>query len=182
MRLFTALDLPAEVAGNLEDLLRRLRPTARIRWSPPENLHITTKFIGEWPEARLDELKSALAAIPARAPIAMRIHNLGFFPNARAPRIFWCGIDAPGLAGLAEATDGATAALGIARETRPFSPHLTLGRIKDRVNIEALNQAIAGLASAEFGCFEARSFFLYLSQLRPSGSVYTKLAELPLSL
>ena len=148
----------------------------------PANLHITTKFIGEWPEGRLGELKSALAAPGARPPIGVRIRNLGFFPNARAPRIFWCGIDAPGLAGLAAATDGATAALGMARETRPFSPHLTLARIKDRANVEALLRAIAGLASTEFGGFEARSFFLYLSQLRPSGSVYTKLAEFPLSL
>lgn len=181
MRLFTGLDLPSEVVANLGDLLLRLRPTARIHWSPPENLHITTKFIGEWPEGRLGELKSALAAPGARPPIGVRIHNLGFFPPGRAPRIFWCGIDAPGLAGLAESTDSATAALGVARETRPFSPHLTLGRIPGRAEVAALRQAIAGLASTEFGGFEARSYFLYLSQLRPSGSVYTKLAEFPLS-
>jgi 2'-5' RNA ligase len=182
MRLFTALDLPAEVTGNLEDLLRRLRPTARIHWSPPANLHVTTKFIGEWPEARLQEMKSALAAMAGRAPIVVRFRDVGFFPNARAPRIFWCGIEAPGLATLAADTDQATATLGIARESRPFSPHLTLARIKDRVSLDALNQAIAALPSTEFGRFEARSFFLYLSQLRPSGSVYTKLAEFPLSL
>jgi 2'-5' RNA ligase len=182
MRLFTALDLPSEVTANLRDLLGRLRPTARIGWSPPENLHITTKFIGEWPEARLGELQRALAAMPSGGPIAVRIRNLGFYPNARAPRIFWCGIDAPGLADLAAATDGATAALGIARETRPFSPHLTLARIKDRVNIEALQRAVAGLPSTEFGGIEVRSFFLYLSQLKPTGSVYTKLAEFPLPL
>jgi|SRR5271157_5253678 len=182
MRLFTALDLPSDVTGNLDDLLRRLRPTARIHWSPPANLHITTKFIGEWPEARRGELQAALAAMPAGAPIAVSIRNLGFFPNARAPRIFWCGIDAPGLDRLAAATDGATAALGVARETRPFSPHLTLARIKDRIDLEALQRAVASLPSTEFGGFEARSFFLYLSQLRPSGSVYTKLAEFPLSL
>ena len=62
MRLFTGLDLPAEVVGNLEELLQQLRPTARIQWSPPANLHITTKFIGEWPEERLEELKAALRA------------------------------------------------------------------------------------------------------------------------
>jgi 2'-5' RNA ligase len=182
MRLFTALDLPSEVTANLRDLLGRLRPTARIGWSPPENLHITTKFIGEWPEARLGELQRALAAMPSGGPIAVRIRNLGFYPNARAPRIFWCGIDAPGLADLAAATDGATAALGIARETRPFSPHLTLARVKDRADVQALRRAIATLASTEFGGFEARSFFLYLSQLKPTGSVYTKLAEFPLPL
>jgi 2'-5' RNA ligase len=179
MRLFTAIDPPLEVTGNLEDLLRRLRPTARIHWSPPANLHITTKFIGEWPEARLGELKSALTAMPRRGPISVLIQGLGFFPNAGAPRTFWCGIDAPGLAGLAQATGGAAATLGVAGESRRFSPHLTLARIGDRDNIEALKQAVAREHS-EFGRFEAPCFFLYLSQLRPSGSVYTKLAEFPL--
>jgi 2'-5' RNA ligase len=181
MRLFTALDLPADVAGNLEDLLRRLRPAARIHWSPTGNLHITTKFIGEWPEARLEELKLALAGIPSRDAIPVAVRLLGFFPNTRAPRTFWCGIDAPRLPSLAADTNQAAAALGIARETRPFSPHLTLARIKDRVPLDALNQAVADLPSLEFGRFRAGSFFLYLSQLRPSGSVYTKLAEFPLS-
>jgi|ERR1035438_3704866 2'-5' RNA ligase len=182
MRLFTALDLPPEVADNLERLLRRLRPAARISWSPPTNLHITTKFIGEWPEDRLGELKLALAGMPNRRPIEVRVRNLGFFPNLRAPRIFWCGIDAPGLAALAADTDQATAGLGVVRESRPFSAHLTLARIRDRVDLSPLHQAIASLPSTEFGAFEAGSFFLYLSQLKPGGSVYTKLSEFPLSL
>jgi RNA 2',3'-cyclic 3'-phosphodiesterase len=181
MRLFTALDLPREVAGNLEQLLERLRPAARIHWSPPSNLHITTKFIGEWPEARLEELKRALAGLPARPSIAVRIRRLGFFPNPHAPRVFWCGIEAPGLEALAADTDSATSALGIPREQRAFSPHLTLARIKERLDPQPLREAVAALPSLEFGEFQAGVFFLYLSQLRSSGSVYTKLAEFALS-
>jgi 2'-5' RNA ligase len=180
MRLFVGLDLPGEVVRNLEALLERLRPAAKINWSPPANLHITTKFIGQWPEERLGEMKAALAEVGG-PPIPMRIHHVGFFPNPHSPRVFWCGIEAPGLQALAEATDRATAALGIAAETRPFSPHLTLARIKDRLNLQPLREAIAALPSLEFGSFEARSYFLYQSTLRPSGSVYTKLAEFPLS-
>jgi 2'-5' RNA ligase len=180
MRLFTGLDLPAEVVGNLERLLERLRPTARVQWSAPSNLHVTTKFIGEWPEERLTELKNALGAIPSRPSIPVRIRELGFFPNARSPRVFWCGVEAPGLAGLAAETDRVTSSLGIAAETRAFSPHLTLARIKERLNLEPLRDAVAALPAVEFGAFEARSFFLYRSQLRPTGSVYTKLAEFPL--
>jgi len=181
MRLFTGLDLPAEVVHNLERLLERLRPTARIHWIHPSNLHITTKFIGEWPEERLGELKAALAALEPRPPIAVHIRKVGFFPNPHAPRVFWCGIDAPGLEALAEHTDRATAALGIARETRAFSPHLTLARIKEKVNLQPLREAVVGLASLDFGEFQAAGFFLYQSTLRPSGSVYTKLAEFPLA-
>jgi len=184
MRLFTGLDLPDAVTGNLETLLRRLKPAARIQWSPLANLHVTTKFIGEWPEARLGELKAALAALAGRPPIRVEIRRLGFFPNPRAPHTFWCGIEAPGLAELAAATDQATAALGVAPEKRAFSPHLTLARIT-RTNgplaLQPLQDAIAGLSSLEFGGFTAASFFLYQSTLRPGGSVYTKLAEFPLT-
>ena len=77
--------------------------------------------------------------------------------------------------------DGATAALGIAREARAFSPHLTLARIKEKLNLQPLREAVVGLPSLDFGRFQAASFFLYESTLRPSGSVYTKLAEFPLS-
>jgi 2'-5' RNA ligase len=186
MRLFTGLDLPDDVVAKLAELMRRLQPAARIQWSPPGNLHVTTKFIGEWPAERLGELKEALARLPARGAIGVRIRRVGFFPNPHAPRNFWCGIEAPGLAELAADIDLAAAALGIAREKRAFSPHLTLARIKvaqsgERVELHSLHQAIAALPSLEFGAFSADSFFLYQSTLRPAGSVYTKLAEFPLT-
>jgi 2'-5' RNA ligase len=181
MRLFTGLDLPEDVCANLARLLERLRPAARIHWSPVENLHITTKFIGEWPEERLDELTAVLAAIPQRSPIPVSIRQVGFFPNPRSPRVFWCGIESPGLEPLGADTDRATSALGIPSETRAFSPHLTLARIKEKLDLDPLRQAIAGLPSLEFGQFEVRSFFLYRSKQRPTGSVYTKLSEFPLS-
>ena len=181
MRLFTRLDLPSDLTSKLEELVRRLKPTARIQWSPPANLHVTTKFIGEWPEDRLDELKAALAGLPGRAAIPVRIRRLGFFPNPHAPRTFWCGIEAPGLSELAADTDAATAALGIPLERKAFSPHLTLARIKGQVELEALKESIAEMGAPEFGDFRAGSFFLYQSTLRPAGSVYTKLAEFPLT-
>lgn len=177
MRLFTGLDLPDDVVRSLRKLLDQLRPTARISWSPPENLHITTKFIGEWPEVRLDELKAGLGALPSRPAIPVYIRKLGFFPNPHAPRVFWCGIEAPGLDALASATDQATATLGVPKESRAFSPHLTLARIKERLNLQPLRESIAALPSLEFGEFVADRFFLYLSQPGPGGSVYTKLAD-----
>jgi RNA 2',3'-cyclic 3'-phosphodiesterase len=182
MRLFTGIDLPGEVLANLERLLDRLRPAARIKWSPPANLHITTRFIGEWPQDRLEELKTALAALPGHAPMAISIAKLGFFPNPHAPRVFWAGIQAPeDLAALAGETDRALEALGLAAERRPFSPHLTLARIKEPAPLRDLRESIAALDSLEFGHFVADRFYLYQSHVHPSGSVYTKLAEYPLS-
>jgi 2'-5' RNA ligase len=179
MRLFTALDLPAAVADNVDELLRRLRPTARVRWSPAENLHITIKFIGEFPEARLGELNQALAGVPRRAPIPVRIRGVGFFPSARTPNSFWCGVESPELATLAADTNQAVSALIVSRETA-YSPHLTLARSRKRGDMSRLREVIAELTSLEFGEFEARSFFLYQSRSTEGGSVYTKLAEFPI--
>jgi 2'-5' RNA ligase len=180
MRLFVAIDLPPEVIANLESLLTRLKPTAHINWSPIENLHITTKFIGEWPEERLPELTSALRTLPARPAIPIAIEKLGFFPNPHSPRVFWAGAHGgEPLIQLARETEDALAALGIAKEQRPYSPHLTLARIKTPGKQPALLQAVATRPSLEFGRFTAERFFLYRSQTVPSGSVYAQLAEFP---
>jgi 2'-5' RNA ligase len=179
MRLFTALDLPPTLVDNLDEVLRRLKPAARIRWSPTENLHITIKFIGEFPEERLGELKAALGEVPKRAAIPVSIRRVGFFPHGRAPHSFWCGVEAPGLEVLAADTDRAVSAFIVSRETG-FSPHLTLARIPKGGDLRRLREVIAALPSLEFGEFEARSFFLFQSKPTSSGSMYTKLAEFPL--
>jgi 2'-5' RNA ligase len=180
MRLFTAVDLPGEIVTALSRLVNRLRPAARIRWSPPENLHITTKFIGEWPDDRLKEMEAALAALPAREPLEIQVRGLGFFPNPHSPRVFWAAVHAPGaLAELARETEEALGALGVPKESRAFSPHLTLARIKEPVPLQALRQAIASLPAADFGAFTADRFYLYQSRLQPAGSVYTRLSEYP---
>ncbi len=84
MRLFTGIDLPDDVINVFERLLVRFRPAAHLKWSPAYNLHITARFIGEWPEAKLDELKEALLKVPPRPPIKISFRGLGWFPNERA--------------------------------------------------------------------------------------------------
>lgn len=180
MRLFTGIELPEEVHEKLERLLVRLRPTAHLIWSPTYNLHITTKFIGPWPEENLDKLVSALGAIPQSSPIAIAIRGVGWFPNPHKPRVFWAGVvGGAALAELANRTEDALEPLGIAREQRAFSPHLTLARIRETVPLQAMRQTIAGMDSLEFGSFEADCFHLYLSRPGPAGSVYSKLAAFP---
>lgn len=181
MRLFIGIDLPQSTRESLDLLVARFRTLAKLKWSPTGNLHITTKFIGEWPEARLNELIAKLQTVTATGRVEIAVRGLGWFPNPQRPRVFWAGVSAsPALADLARATERACADLGITVENRPFSPHLTLARIKDPVPLDALRKAIADLESADFGRFVAPSHKLYLSKLGPSGSIYTPLAEFPL--
>jgi RNA 2',3'-cyclic 3'-phosphodiesterase len=180
MRLFTGLDLSEESRELLERLLDGLRPLAHLKWSAIYNLHITTKFIGEWRPERLEELKAALARVGKRENVSITIQGLGWFPNPHNPRVFWAGIQGgSALAMLALDIDSAVEPLGIPRETRPFSPHLTLARVKEAAPLQELRQAIAKLESVEFGCFTADRFFLYLSEPGAAGPVYTKVSEYP---
>jgi 2'-5' RNA ligase len=176
MRLFTAIDIPDEIREALRTIVARWKPLAKISWSPIGNLHITTKFIGEWPEPRLEEMKRTLASVQPGGPIDIAIREIGWFPNERRPRALWAGIEADeALAKLAHATEQAVAAIGVLVEDRPFSPHLTLARIRETVPLEALRAATAK-SKADFGSFQAREFSLYLS----AAGRYTALATFPL--
>jgi len=180
MRLFAAIDIPDEIKDALRCFVSRLQPTANIGWSPVDNLHITTKFMGEWPEPRLDEMKRALASIPVGGTIDIRVKGLGWFPNAQHPRVFWAGVEGgEPLRALAEATEQAVAPLGVPVEQRDYSPHLTLARIREAVPLDHLHQTIAAFPAGcgfDFGSFSATQFFLYLS----AGGRYTQLAGFPL--
>src|SRR4051812_47073535 len=119
MRLFTAVDLSDDVRNRLDTLIASLRPRADLRWSAASNLHITTKFLGEWPENRLEELQAALRNLPARSPIEIAIDGLGWFPNSHSPRIFWAAVQGgDSLAALARDTEESLARLGIPAEER----------------------------------------------------------------
>jgi 2'-5' RNA ligase len=182
MRLFTGIEIPDDIKERLEVLIEYLRPQANLKWTPVYNLHITTKFIGEWPSSKLDELKSTLSEVKKSAPIDIEIRGLGWFPNPHNPRVFWAGIKAgKELEQLASETESVLEKLGIAREDRAFSPHLTIARIRQPAPLAAIRQAVAKLESTDFGKFTATEFHLYLSEPGASGSVYTNLQDFPLS-
>lgn len=180
MRLFTGIDLSEEIREKLERLLMHLRPAAHLKWSPIYNLHLTLKFIGEWPEAKLPQLSDALRSIGPREPIVADVKGVGWYPNPHHPRVFWVGIQAgEPLLKLVQDVESALLPLGIAKEEREFGAHLTLARIKDPVPLQPLRNAIAQLESLEFGSFCADRFYLYRSQPGSAGSIYTKLSEFP---
>ena len=172
----------------LGQLLRELRPLAPLNWSPLENLHITTKFIGAWPEERLDELTHALAEIRPLAAFPVTIGGFGYLPNPRKPRMLFAGVHAgPELAALARQVEEALEPLGVAPEQRPYTPHVTLARIGARIGdkpVGAVREHIASMKDPDFGTFSVAEFHLYSSRPRSggsgSGSVYEILTSFPL--
>jgi RNA 2',3'-cyclic 3'-phosphodiesterase len=191
MRLFTGIAPAPRVLDKLARVLKELRPLAPLNWSAVENLHITSKFIGQWPEERLTELESALENVNFGRAFDVAIARFGYFPNPHHPRAIFAGIQAgPALAELADRIDEALRPLGIAKEERPYTPHLTLARIKSE-DISALRQHIEKMTNFDFGTFQASEFHLYLSSrmpvLLPDGrgavnpAVYTPLSTYSLS-
>jgi 2'-5' RNA ligase len=178
MRLFVAMDIPEDVRSAIGALAAKLRPACRnARWVRIEGLHVTLKFIGETPAEKTEMIKTALAAIPSRASIPLTFRGLGFFPDERRPHVLWAGIKAGSeLAELAAAVETALDPLGIPREERAFSPHLTLARLDTPRILEALQDAVKKAGRLAFGRTTAEEFHLYQSILKPGGAEYTRLA------
>jgi 2'-5' RNA ligase len=194
MRIFIGIDLDPEIRGRISRFLEGVQGfAADARWVRPESLHITLKFIGEQTPERVEAIAERLRRVKG-GEFEIRSGGYGFFPTAKAPRVFWIGIHAgPQLAELAGSIDVATAELGIPREDRPYSPHLTLARAGGRsgspkwrkgdapnLAFAVLDKRLAAMGELDFGTMTAREFILYQSQLSPKGSQYTKLQRFPL--
>jgi 2'-5' RNA ligase len=192
MRLFVALDINPEIRQRIAQFMDGVRGFApEARWVSAESLHLTLKFVGEWPPEKLEDLKRALAGVRGELR-EITFSGTGFFPTPKSARVFWIGIQAgPALAALAAAVDNAVSTLGIESETRAFTPHLTLARTgsgrpqrmaSDRGNssFQRLQEKLAGMPAPAFGTMSPRQFFLYESKLSPKGAQYTKLESFPL--
>src|SRR5579885_1134095 len=173
------MDIPAEIRERLSALVQELRPHApQLSWVRAGNLHLTLKFIGHTSDENLPAIRDALGAIKLQSPVELRFRVIGFFPNEKRPRVLWVGIEAPpGLARLAAETDAAVHKLGFPSETRAFSPHLTLARIKEGRMPQVLLSAIRAQGQREFGETLVTRFHLIESKLRSVGSEYSTLAS-----
>ena len=181
MRLFVALDLSPEIREALRNPVEELKPLAKsARWTRPEGMHVTLKFIGNVDAGKLAPVREALTGVRSEAPVEMRVRGMGFFPDARRPRVLWCGIEASAnLAPLAAAAERALESLGIPPEERKFTPHLTLARVNDSRRLAGLIRAVESMQSREFGSAHATEFHLFESVTRPSGAEYRKVESYP---
>ena len=202
MRIFIGIDLDEEIRAKIARFLDGVSGFApEARWVRPESLHITLKFIGEQKAEQVEAITKRLRRVEG-VPFEIRVSGFGFFPTAKSPRVFWIGVHAgPQMAGLARGIDSAVAELGVPREEREFSPHLTLARSGGRSGerpgetsgdpkwrkgdgpnsrFAVLQKRLGAMSELDFGKMSADKFILYQSQLSPAGSKYTKLEGFPM--
>ena len=186
IRSFVAIEVEepvrTAVVAYLADLRRRLDDVA---WTRPENLHLTLKFLGGVTGDRLKALADDLEVIAAAQPsFSMQFSGVGAFPNAARPHVLWVGASAAALPGLASAVDTAARRVGVAPEARPFHPHVTLGRVRERRGVAArgagMRDLVAADRSREFGAAAAAAIVLFRSDTGPGGARHTPLARAPL--
>lgn len=200
IRAFLAVELSHSLRGELatlqQELKHRIEPElkrgTRISWAQPASIHLTLKFLGDMDEQVIEPLRAAVEqAIGSQVPVMVPFERLGVFPRPDSPRVLWVGpsetwekgIEATRVAEIHGAIEQVCDGLSFLRETRPFSPHLTLARIKigERQVGVALAKSDALNRPLSLGQLAVDSVSLMQSELKPTGSVYTKLWDVRLA-
>jgi 2'-5' RNA ligase len=181
MRAFIAIDLPEPIRAALGRQQAAFRPACPdARWTRPEGIHLTLKFLGEISDEQALQCTEALAGCVPFEPFSVEVSGFGFFPDTLRPRVFWAGVQAPpDLSRLAEQAETAMEKVGFAREQRAYSPHLTLARFKIPRPQPALRALVERQVEMNLGRFEVTEFFLFESKLSPHGAEYRKVARFP---
>lgn len=175
MRTFVSVPIPPEIRESTLREAESLLQDRGIRWSRPENLHLTLKFLGEIQEDTISSIEEALEEISRRHPaFEVELSGLGAFPGERRARVVWAGVKEgeENLKLLAEDVESSLEPLGFEEEQRPFHPHATLGRCRDkplRLNLEGLSTTPRS--------FTADRVDLMQSTLTNKGATYSPLAS-----
>ena len=188
IRAFIAVNLTPDIQRRLDDVIasyKRKLDHASVRWVPANNIHLTLKFLGDVSVANLDLLKKLLyAEIAVCRPFEISVGGSGAFPTIHRPRVIWVGVEAPQeLTVVQSSVEAMTARLGYAPEERPFSPHLTLGRVSRNTTPQDFHLISSVLEKEKIGFLGAlcvQSVELYKSDLHPSGAVYANIFTAPL--
>ncbi|OFW16986.1 MAG: 2'-5' RNA ligase [Acidobacteria bacterium RIFCSPLOWO2_12_FULL_67_14] len=179
MRLFVAVELEPRVAAQIAECSRELRrraeamaPRARVSWVPPERLHVTVRFIGQADETRVTAIGSALEPALTTRRFDIVAAGMGAFPERGRPRVLWAGVTGgqDALGNLAREVSGRLESCGVARDERPFRPHVTLARIRDPGGLRS-GPLLAGLVDQVFGSSPVDAITLFESRPSSSGHV-----------
>lgn len=187
IRSFIALELPDEVKETVALIIKRLRPAQHryVKWVSPDGTHLTVKFLGNIFHSQIpqitDIMKTAASKVP---PLELRLGGLGMFPNEQRPRVIWVALEGntEPLAAMQREIEQALAPLGFVAENRAFTPHLTLGRVRDNATPDERRE-IAGVVKDKKIDYEAvftlRELSLMKSTLTPTGAIYNRLDSAP---
>ncbi|MCX7913296.1 MAG: RNA 2',3'-cyclic phosphodiesterase [Thermodesulfovibrionales bacterium] len=184
MRCFIAVDLPQEIKTEVERVVGAMSLLSKeIKWVPSENIHITIKFLGEIKESIIPKIEQRLNEVCRRhRPFNIKIKGAGAFPNEKKPNVLWIGIDkSDTLINLYQDIESSLLNLGFNKETREFSPHLTIGRVKNPIVAHPLVKGLMEYKDKVFGIATVTEFYLMKSLLLPSGAQYSKLLTFKLS-
>ena len=183
MRSFIAIDLPPGIKEAIKDVVRELSPgSSGIRWVPVENIHLTLKFLGEVKEDQVPGVENQLRAAAGRhQAFNITVKGAGAFPNLRSPNVLWIGIEvSEALSSLFRDIDAGMSGLGFEPEARRFSPHLTIGRVKDKNGTAPAMMGISTYKETIFGTIDVQEIRLMKSVLKPSGAEYSGIADIRL--
>jgi len=182
LRAFIAIQIPDKIKNEIAaDSVELHRAGDRsVRWVAPGNIHLTVKFLGNIAAAKLGTLGRALVKVTSQHnPFSLTIADIGAFPNLRHPRVIWIGVNPTTALNSLEGNIGkALAELGFSIDDKPFSAHLTIGRVRDQATpaqIRALTDALTKSRPGELGTFAVETIHLLQSELQPAGPVYTHL-------
>ena len=181
IRAFIAVELPGELKQELAALETQLKKNSPpvVKWVDPESIHITLKFLGETSDAVIDELLLAMEeSVAGVSPFKLEVGKIGAFPAVDRPQVIWVGIsgDMEKLAQLQKNLEQNTEQLRFKRESRPFSPHLTLGRVREGARVKEIQRIGKLLNETPFTAkhnIEAHEINLLKSQLTRAGAIHT---------
>ncbi len=177
VRTFISVPIPVAVQKQARLMQGRLQAAGGdVKWVDPSQIHITLKFLGDVDFTPPGKLREAVAAaIHDEPPFSLRLSGLGTFPLAGVPRVIWAAIDGDlhRLLSLQKKVETAVVEQGFPPEERPFSPHVTLGRVRSPRNTAQLKELLKGMESTELGQFAVTEVRVMKSQLAPSGPHYT---------
>ncbi|HXX81963.1 MAG TPA: RNA 2',3'-cyclic phosphodiesterase [Thermodesulfovibrionales bacterium] len=180
MRSFVAINLDDSLRNEIDRTTAGLKSgNWDVKWVAPANLHITLKFLGEIPEDAITGIKETLLSSASHhESFALKFKGVGIFPDKRRPRVIWIDIlESEKLIKLQKEVENSLSLIGFKEEDRPFSPHLTIGRIKSSAGKESLLRAMEALKDRDFGNIGVNKVSLMKSDLKPGGAQYTTIAE-----
>ncbi len=188
VRAFIAIELPKSLQDSIQTATSSLQSSLGadlVRWTPIRNIHLTLKFLGDISPANIDILTQMLTMESSRySAFDMRVEGIGSFPTPKRPRVLWVGLNAPAaLPSIAHGIETASAKLGYPAEERGFSPHLTIGRVRQNAataDLQKISTALDETKVGILGVAHIDAIDLYKSDLQPGGSVYTRLFSAPL--